>query len=349
MKALNIDTLVSLVILALRFIVTLLDLHTRYQRQYNGRPTVNSHFWYLVIHGSCVPLLSSPTPLCPIVVDMDNPPPAYSEQELDQKISQATTLSLHDSQVPLTRIGPDGWPEYDPAAFEATEGTSTSPSTAERSSPFPIKTSGKMDDYKQHGRTGDLPSVIPLRIEKKNHPKSLPKPPTISQPRDESSIAENYTPSLFSSETSNHDDFRTQHHSAQNTYAEDTIPLMPPVQHSTQITDKRDASLSSMPPPPFEAQPPTFIPESRPLVYDHDNYYQQHDNISPSQSARQLQSRTRLVPQERLVPGFSSSPQPAYVDFNPSVAYGRTQPVAPSPPLIQPVKHLQFDPHSFYK
>ena len=284
------------------------------------------------------------------------PPPAYSEQEFDQKISQATALSLNVSQASLT-LDPDGWPQYDPAAFEATEGSSTSPSTAERSS------SGKTDDYMQHGRTGDLPSVVPLRIEKKNQPKSLPKPPAISQPKNESSSLtniENSPPTLFSSETSNHDDFRTQHHSAQSTYAEDTVSFMPltPVQHSTQIPHKRDASLSSLPPPPFEAQPPTRIPESRPIDYDHydhDNYYQQYVdpyNISPSQSARQFQSRPRLVPQERPAASYSPSPntiQPSYLDFNPSIAYGRTQPVAPSLPLKQPVKNMQFDPHSFYK
>ena len=281
------------------------------------------------------------------------PPPAYSEQEFDQKISRATTLSIHDSQASLT-VDPDGWPQYDPAAFEATEGSSTSPSTAERSS------SGKMDDYMQHGRTGDLPSIVPLRIEKKNQPKSLPKPPAISQQINESSLAigENSTPASFSSATSNHDDFRKQHHSAQNTYAEeDTVSLIPltPIQHSTQIAHKRDTSLS---PPPFENEPPTRIPESRPIVYDHydhDNHNQQYVdpyNINPSQSAMQFQSRPQLLPHERPATTYSSTRntiQPSYLDFNPSVAYGRTQPAAPSLPMEQPVKNMQFDPHSFYK
>jgi len=115
------------------------------------------------------------------------------------------------------------------------------------------------------------------------------------------------------------------------------MPYMPltPVQHS----------------PPFEAQPPTCISDSTSLDYDHydhDNHYQQYVdpyNINPSQSARQFQSRPRLVPQERPSP---NTIQPSYLDFNPSIAYGRTQPAAPSPPLIQPVKNMQFDPHSFY-
>ena len=123
-------------------------------------------------------------------MDPNTPPPAYSEQEFDQKISQATVLSLNDSQASLA-VDPEGWQQYDPADFGVTESTSTSPSTAERPS------SGKVDDYMQYGKTGDLSSVVPLRIEKKNQPKSLPKPPAISQPRNESS-SENSTPPLFS-------------------------------------------------------------------------------------------------------------------------------------------------------
>jgi hypothetical protein len=274
-------------------------------------------------------------------MDPDCSPPAYSlnDQEFDQKVSQATTLSLHLSQTSLA-VDEDGWPQYDPAAFEAAEGSSTSPSAAERSS---------SDDNMQHGRTVDQPSVVPLRIEKKSQPKSLPNP--AAQPKNESSsltIGENSTPTLFSSKTSNHDDIRTQHHSGQRPYAEDTVSLMPlaPVQHYP----------FSMP-PPVENEPPTSIPESRPIVYDHydhDNHYQQYVdpyNITPSQSARQFQSRSRLVPQERPGASYSSAPntiQPSYLDFNPSIAYGRTQPAAPSLPLIQPVKNLQFDPHSLY-
>ena len=324
-------------------------MQVRY-RLYNGRPTSNRQQPFLVvIHGSC-PLLTSPTNR-PIVVDMDpecipsNPPPAYSEseQEYDQKISRATTLSLHPSQASLN-IDPDGWPQYDPAAFEATEGSSTLPSTTEHSS------SGKMDDYIR-GRTVDLPSVVPLRIEKKTRPKSPPNP--AAQLKNESSsltIGENSTPTLFSSGTSNHDDFRTQYLSLQNPYAEDTVSLKSstPVQHSTQIAHKMDTS-PSLPLPPFETEPPTSIPESRPIVYDHDNQYVNPHTTTPSQSARQFQSHSLLVPQERPRASYSSTIQPSYLDFNPSIAYGRTEPVAPSLPPTQPVRKLQFDPHSFYK
>ena len=226
------------------------------------------------------------------------PPPAYSEQEFDQKISQATTLSLHTSQA---NIDADGWPQYDPAAFEAisaSEGSSTSPTTL--SSSVPMETSlGRKGDYVQHG---DLPSIVPLRIEKKSQKKSLAKPPAISQPRNENScltIGENPSPTLLCSGT------------------------------------------SSLP--------------ARSLVSNHDSHYQQHvdpRNVSPSQSPRHslpVQSRPRFVPQERPMSSYPSPDnlQSSYVphlDFNPSIAYGRTQPTTPSS-----VKNVQYDPHAFYK
>jgi hypothetical protein len=278
------------------------------------------------------------------------PPPAYSEQEYDQKISRATTLSLHNSQASSISIDSDGWPEYDPAAFEATEGSSTSPTTAEHSS-FETS-SGKKDDYK-HGRIGDLPSVVPpLRIEKKKQSKLLPKPPDMSHSRNGSfsTIGENSPPTVSDSETSNHD-FRSQPHSVQSTHVED----------SAQIAHKEDANLSSMPlPPPFEAQPPTFLPESRPLDNHHYQQYVDPYNVTRSQSPRQslpIQSLPRFVPQERPMSSYSPNNfQSSYVprlDFNPSIAYGKTQPVAPSLapsfPLKQPVNNVQYDPHSFYK
>ena len=289
------------------------------------------------------------------------PPPAYSEQELDQKISQATTLSLHNSQASSISIDSDGWPEYDPAAFEATEGSSTSPTTAEHSS-FETS-SGKKDDYK-HGRIGDLSSVVPpLRIEKRNQSKSLPKPPVKSHSRNESfsTIGENSPPTIFDSETSNHNDFRSQHHSVQSSHVEDNVPLMPlttasSVRQSAQIAHKEDANLSStLPPPPFEAQPPTFLPESGPLDNHHYQQYVDPYNVTRSQSPRQ--SRPRFVPQAPPMSSYSSNNfQSSYIprlDFNPSIAYARTQPVAPSLapsfPLKQPVNNVQYDPHSFYK
>ena len=280
------------------------------------------------------------------------PPPAYSEQEFDQKISQAIALSLHTSQASSTSTNLDGWSQYDLAS---TEGSSPSPTSAGRSSPCPIETfSGRKDDYKPPDRIGGLPSVVPLRIEKKNHSKSLPNPPAIPHSWNQSSsiISENSTPIVLS----NCDDFGSQPHPVQSTHVEDDLMLLStasPVQQSAQIAHKGDAT----PPPPFfEVQPPICLPDSRPLD---SHYHHQHVdpyNATPSQFPRQSlpnQFRPRFVPQERPMSSYSpnnfqSSCVPR-LDFNPSIAYGRTQSAAPSHPLRQPAKNVQYDPHSFYK
>ena len=262
--------------------------------------------------------------------DYISPPPAYSEQEFDQKISQATLLSLHTSS---TNIGPDGWPLYDPAAFQdpiTSESPSTSSPTTERSSASPMETSSA---------NLQVPSVVPLRIEKKNQ-RSLAK----TQQRNENSslaIGNNPTPALYYSETSNRNEFRSRSRSVQSTGTEDDGSLM---SLTSQTAHKRDASLYSMPSPPlFRAQPPL------PPGSNYDNHYQQQVdpyNVTPSQSPRQSPpSRPRFVPQERPMSNYPPSPnnfQPSYIpdlDFNPSIAYGRTQPATP----------LKFDPHALYK
>jgi len=324
---------------------------------YGARKAIACH----TCHGPCISLLSSPSnsylqPSSTMDPDYLSPPPAYSEQEFDQKISQVTTLSLHTSQA-LTNIDPDGWPQYDPAAFEATsasEGSSSSPTTTERPSSFPMERSlGKKDDYMEHGIVNDLPSVVPLRIEKKSQQKSnLAKPSAISQSRNESSsltISENPLPALA---ISDRNDSRLQSRFVQSTCAEDDMSLTTAVPvHFTQIPNReRGASL------PFEAQPPASpSPPARPFVYD--NHHQHHVDpykVTPSQPPRQylsVQSHSRFIPQERPITSHPPSPD-SYVprlDFNPSIAYGKTQPVALSPPLQQPVKNVQYDPHAFYK
>ncbi|KAF8812466.1 hypothetical protein BYT27DRAFT_6422072 [Phlegmacium glaucopus] len=274
------------------------------------------------------------------------PPPAYSEQEFDQKITQATALSLQASRVSNT--DPDGWPQYDPASFEASfpsEGSSTSPTTDN-------------NHYMQRDIINDLPSVVPLRIEKKSQQrKNLDKPPAIYQPRNESSsltIGENPAPVYPG--TPDRDHFRSRIHSEGDISLTTAVPI-----HSTQIPNHERGANLIPPPPHSEAQPPAWPPESspvtRPFVYD--NHYQHHVNpynTTPSQSPRQslpVQSRPRFVPQGRPMTGYPPSPdnfQSSYVprlDFNPSVAYGKTQPVTHSP-LQQPVKHVQYDPHAFY-
>jgi len=111
------------------------------------------------------------------------PPPAYSEQSFDQKVSRATEISLHTAKWE-TLVDEDGWPQYDPAAFES---SSTKPSKGyladghpQTSSSNPYASSSEKNrPVDQHlikqlanSPPNNLPSIGPLRIEKKAQPKS---------------------------------------------------------------------------------------------------------------------------------------------------------------------------------
>ena len=52
--------------------------------------------------------------------DYVSPPPAYSEQEFDAKLSRATELSLQQAKWETSKleVDADGWPRYDPTMFE---------------------------------------------------------------------------------------------------------------------------------------------------------------------------------------------------------------------------------------
>ncbi|KAF4619892.1 hypothetical protein D9613_005054 [Agrocybe pediades] len=97
--------------------------------------------------------------------DYSPPPPAYSEEDFDRKVGQATELSL--LTPPATANG-DGWQHYHSPAF--TNQSSTSKSNAPLSN---------------RATNRPLPNVVPLRIEKKTYPYNIPdgSHPADSRPR----------------------------------------------------------------------------------------------------------------------------------------------------------------------
>ncbi|KAH9482651.1 hypothetical protein JR316_0004751 [Psilocybe cubensis] len=101
------------------------------------------------------------------------PPPAYSEQEFDRKISQATTLSL---ATPVPNVDADGWQRYDPYVFQntptLTSGATTSNTLNGSASFSPSRNTVSLFNDKSSSQSDQssvrcLPSVVPLRIEKK--------------------------------------------------------------------------------------------------------------------------------------------------------------------------------------
>ena len=120
--------------------------------------------------------------------DMDHdssaPPPAYSEQEFDQKISLITDLSTRTRSPPVDE---DGWEVYDPNSFENISSVSTKSASTNNShlSPtLPYNKTGSSSGNQgipfekqptNYWRTDkpdlhNLPSTTPLRIEKKSQP-----------------------------------------------------------------------------------------------------------------------------------------------------------------------------------
>ncbi|KJA30252.1 hypothetical protein HYPSUDRAFT_32394 [Hypholoma sublateritium FD-334 SS-4] len=85
-----------------------------------------------------------------------NPPPAYSEQDFDQKVSLATELSV---------LNEDGWEQYDPYAFEDDRAASLANLTGEHGSRLDLQ-------------GPDSSPVAPSRVEKKQQLNVLNAYPT---------------------------------------------------------------------------------------------------------------------------------------------------------------------------
>ena len=116
--------------------------------------------------------------------DFASPPPAYSEQEFDAKLSQATELSLQQAKWETSKlqVDADGWPRYDPAMFEeepaslkgqdhiATTSSPPAPAASSSSSsvtkrPLPDPSLMKSSD---NARSFSQIDIAPLNITKKS-------------------------------------------------------------------------------------------------------------------------------------------------------------------------------------
>ncbi|KAF9455909.1 hypothetical protein BDZ94DRAFT_501511 [Collybia nuda] len=105
----------------------------------------------------------------------DLPPPAYSEQEFDRKISTVLEASLAASQPPITQPDEEVWEQWDEVTFEtaARATLSTSPSWSNQAR------EGSLSQHVNIGARSIMPAHIePLRIHKKSAAvgkSSLPK------------------------------------------------------------------------------------------------------------------------------------------------------------------------------
>ncbi|KAF8913925.1 hypothetical protein CPB84DRAFT_1757929 [Gymnopilus junonius] len=265
-------------------------------------------------------------------MDMDPdypPPPAYSEQEFDQKVAQATELSV----IPSTSVDQDGWERYDPAAFELT--TASANAVNLPSSPPPSK--GKF--FNHHGipannnnSTSALPTIIPLRIEKKSQ---LDRDPYYNATVDRSG-GRSPLPSV------------RQHSRSQDR----------PHEFPSSVSFPQQASIPLYSPASISQSHSSFAPTTSPELRWEDHSQRPLNDPYWTLSQRpSTQYPLPTTPDKRLIgvyPSYPSNvPHPQsvpLVPFDPTIAYERSA-SGPSQPLnapASPAPTVHYDPYSLY-
>ena len=344
-------------------------------------------------------------------MDQDSPPPAYSEQEFDQKISLVRDLSIRTRSPPVDE---DGWEVYDPTSFENTSSVSTKSASTDNSHPPTIPPYGGTSSssanrnipfekqpasYWRNDKSDphNLPWTAPLRIEKKSQP--IATQYRISNSSDvratygvdvysRQSVYPPEDPDNFSSssQAKHFADFEEHQIQASSSRIQSGIYGD---QIETELEDESAAEPHSPAPPSFEedAPPSSEIDSERvetpiqaPFVTDphhrvsclpsdssvptlqpplsHEPDHSRNSLLDPYYHIAQPISFHRSLPVPQPLPQFPcgarpiSSYQPPlmpFMNFNPSIAYGKVtspiQPKLPAPPQANP----QYDPHSFYK
>jgi hypothetical protein len=313
--------------------------------------------------------------------DLTSPPPAYSEQEFDQKISTVVHVSLSAPQPPLEPLdGEEQWEEWDDAAFQAaaqavsswgsqpTGSQSSQGSGAGSSARSQVSHPALESEGDNNAQSPDLPAIEPLRIHKKARSPTSP-----SKPR----------PSWFA-----------------ETEIDPQSNASGSIQHDIPPEDEEDRSI---PPPPFTAVAPSI--DGRPVIimsyqpgdsrspsplnspvrtsleippYDCDSVtlsrpssrtqhppqsYTEQFHANTQATSRSYRPTRQSLPAGRALPAiprpigqrplttFSSKPTPSFptprMNFNPYVAYGQSEGISDLPPARHPQQH--FDPKGFYK
>ncbi|PPQ77755.1 hypothetical protein CVT25_011190 [Psilocybe cyanescens] len=293
------------------------------------------------------------------------PPPSYTEQEFDQKVSQATTLSI---LTPAPNVDEDGWERYDPTAFERApalpsgsvrSNTVNSPasfSSSSKGNGLPLNHQSSSQDDKPNS-IRRLPSIVPLRIEKKSQPhydssytsqdhqipleskSSAHSCHTFSKSIPGSSSAGPFSPNVYCEQipTYEHQNIPTIHSipppsfDRTSSYAPSVLSAGPihPGNDEDAFDPYRDYQTSQPYPPARQSLPVTPRPHS-----------------AIQRPASHTRSRSEAI----------NSPPTPRLQFDPSVVYGKATLNAPMTAiqaihssLPSPAKpNAQYDAHSFY-
>ncbi|KAF9485331.1 hypothetical protein BDN70DRAFT_871351 [Pholiota conissans] len=295
------------------------------------------------------------------------PPPAYSEQEFDQKISLATAISSCSSAV-----DDEGWEHYDPRAFEDTSNV-----TAAVAQP-PESGSHDFSNESYIGKSGitSLPLITPLRIEKKSQSKpsnydcvpgsaasnvevewmlgDVGDSSDISSAnghlRASDAIGDQYATTfnqseLYNKTSTNQDDILLDDvdfdpavlYSLPHT----RLPKNSPVNHSFQ-------SQSSM---PIYTTERDITGDHHPILLSPNSYPMSSPDVyRRSLPATPILPRHQNVHEERPVTSYQPTGA-SIMKFDSSVAYGNASVLSTSHtrhPFVSPAPQIQYDPHSLY-
>ncbi|EAU84817.2 hypothetical protein CC1G_00336 [Coprinopsis cinerea okayama7 len=321
------------------------------------------------------------------------PPPAYSEQEFDQKVSTALSLSREAHGNVRPAADDDEWEPYDPAAFEAAAAAYESKQKKQAIEATPQQLAGpsaaptfSSQHHPQASSSSQPAPTQPLRIHKKNGPsqdlkatpekKNEPKWIASEQPTTSASSnpsnqpynpydGDDIAPPPFmetAPEISLHPQSNGEEFDPYTLFPSSPSPSSiqrPPSRPRPDVTAianecnatsahqyNRSTFTASGPPSAYRQSMPAS-PTTPPAHREH----RPHSEISPRTTANSTHfmaqspdDPNRATQQPRT---FSSSG--SFLNFNPSIAYGKSPPRQPQfTPMQGPQETPVFSAAAFY-
>ncbi|KAG9218919.1 hypothetical protein CCMSSC00406_0000967 [Pleurotus cornucopiae] len=268
--------------------------------------------------------------------DLPPPPPAYSEQEFDRKVSTAVEVSLSFSQPPVE----EEWEVWDEALFKAAAHDTTRHHDGRRSGDHAGPSTGQRDG-----------SVAPLRVHKKNPSDSKSRPgwhEEVNYGEGSSSSSHGHAGSSLITSSANGSEARTSGKQRPSWYneaglGEASSPLQSNAAGSAQSRNPTSSSSSSLPPPTVPRPSPpqgtnarTEVPVEVSIPPDN-----QHEVVDDHESDEE----DRSAPPPPFTPVGPSLDGPPFEEVA-SLSYTASGSTPPSPLASPPTPISQLPPHN---
>ncbi|KAF7432975.1 hypothetical protein PC9H_004919 [Pleurotus ostreatus] len=265
--------------------------------------------------------------------DLPPPPPAYSEQEFDRKVSTAVEVSLTFSQPPVE----DEWEVWDEALFEAAAHDTTRHHDGRRSGDHAGPSTGQRDG-----------SVAPLRVHKKNPSDSKSRPAwheEVSYGEGSSSSSHGHAGSSLITSSTNGSEARTSGKQRPSWYneaglGEASSPLQSNAAGSAQSRNPTSSGSSSLPSPTVSPSQGTNARTEVPVEASipPDNQHEVGDD-------HESDEEDRSAPPPPFTPVGPSLDGPPFEEVA-SLSYTASSSTPPSPLASPPTPISQLPPHN---